>query len=153
MSAIRINKEDILYLVQAAMSREMGCNYQQDFFYFHNQSMRLRTPEDCKRLSILLDKENAKSICNRYYEKESNLSEYTNLHEFSYYDFDSEHWSVFDPVQVLKSIQYYIYQSCEHPEFKSSEAYSFLETLKDISISLISDNERFVWGTPERSVK
>jgi hypothetical protein len=35
-----------------------------------------------------------------------------------------------DPVVVLKQIDFYEYQSCEHPEWEDSEAYQFVNALR-----------------------
>jgi hypothetical protein len=53
-----------------------------------------------------------------------------------------------NPVQVLKAINCYQYQSCEHDEWKSSEAHAFIEALRSAAISALPGYEAAAWGAP-----
>lgn len=50
-----------------------------------------------------------------------------------------------DPVQVLKAISCLEYQSCEHPDWKNSEAKAFCEALKDRAIENLPGYDGAKW--------
>ena len=54
-----------------------------------------------------------------------------------------------DPVEVLKAIDCYSYQSCEHPEWEASEAHAFCASLRSCAISCLPGYEKAPWGAPE----
>ena len=70
--------------------------------------------------------ENRKSVNWRYAE-----DEWEEPYEFTRYE------GTFDPVKMLKVISCYEYQSCEHPEWKTSEARAFCEALTGRMIGMI----------------
>lgn len=49
------------------------------------------------------------------------------------------------PVQALKAIACYVYQSCEHPTWEQSEAYTFTEQFKSEAISRLPGYENADW--------
>jgi hypothetical protein len=65
----------------------------------------------------------------------------------------------YNPVQVLKAIHCLEYQSCEHPEWETSEARAFLKALEARTIRKIPGYDAAEWGPPpdpaelERRVK
>jgi len=141
MSAIRIDKECILYLVQAAQSNQVGTKNLQHFYYNYKGLKKIGYDHGFSRIATLLDIENAKSIFSRY-------SDFSRLSDFS-----SPKWSVFDPLQVIKSIDFFCYQSCEHEGFYDSEAYSFLKSLKNKAIDSLPGYDDKVWGIPPKGGK
>ena len=54
-----------------------------------------------------------------------------------------------EPVVILKTIACYEYQSCEHPEWETSEAKAFCETLRHIVITGLPGYEEAPWGWEE----
>jgi hypothetical protein len=54
----------------------------------------------------------------------------------------------FDSLQVLKACNCLEYQSCEHDEWEVSEAYAFLQALKDKAVRALPGYESAQWGTP-----
>ena len=51
-----------------------------------------------------------------------------------------------EPVRVLKLIDCYEYQSCEHPEWASSEAHSFCNSLRGAMIHMLPGYDDAPWG-------
>jgi hypothetical protein len=54
-----------------------------------------------------------------------------------------------EPVQVLKSCNAFRYQACEHDGWESSEACSFIDSLREKAISCLPGYEDASWGAPE----
>jgi hypothetical protein len=54
-----------------------------------------------------------------------------------------------DPVQVIKACDCFAYQSCETDDWKSSEAYYYIEALKDAALPPLAGYEDAVWGAPK----
>jgi hypothetical protein len=54
-----------------------------------------------------------------------------------------------DPVQVLKSCNAFRYQACEHAGWDASEACSFIDALREKAISCLPGYEDASWGAPE----
>jgi hypothetical protein len=50
-----------------------------------------------------------------------------------------------DPVVVLKAINCYRYQSCEHPGWGSSEAFAFCDALRERAIGCLSGYDAAPW--------
>ena len=77
------------------------------------------TRDNAGMWGALLVAENRRSVNHRYDEDE--LEE---PYEFTQYA------GTFNPVAILKALDCYEYQSCEHPEWKASEAKSFCNALR-----------------------
>ncbi len=54
-----------------------------------------------------------------------------------------------EPVQVLKAIQCYEYQSCEHGGWEASEAKAFCDSLRSRTISGLPGYDDAAWGIAE----
>lgn len=154
MSAYICEKHHITYLVSAAMSRSITRNY--GFSYYHNDHRHALPPGDyaaAADLANMLWLENIKSVSHRYPgESSATLPgpiEAESVIESR--DFSHWHWDRFDPVQVLKSIACYGYQSCEHPGWEESAAHAFCEALKSHCINSLPGYDAAVWGAPEKS--
>jgi hypothetical protein len=80
---------------------------------------RQLTPKTAGHVGAMLLAENRRSVNHRYDEEEIEEP----------YTFDLLPGRV-DPVVVLKAIQCYEYQTCEHPEWESSEAKEFCDALR-----------------------
>jgi hypothetical protein len=50
------------------------------------------------------------------------------------------------PVEVLKLISCFEYQSCEHPDWDESEAYAFCEALRHRMIDMLPGYDAAPWG-------
>ena len=57
------------------------------------------------------------------------------------------------PVEILKVIDCYEYQSCEHPEWETSEAKAYCQVLRSHMISCLPGYEEAPWGWEEDDEK
>jgi hypothetical protein len=58
-----------------------------------------------------------------------------------------------DPVQVLKAIRCYAYQTCETGDYEATEAYAFLNSLEQHCIASLPGYGDAAWGAPEEQVR
>lgn len=138
MSAFIVPKEHIHYLLEAANSMQAG-----RFSWWSKQIVdRRRLGADCSydQIGQMLWSENEKSFNARYNETDKTC--YYEVHKETYLH-------VFEPVQVIKSVKCYQYQSCEHSEWNDSEAKVFTDTLIDAAIRRLSGYDDALWGSPE----
>lgn len=56
---------------------------------------------------------------------------------------------VFAPVQVIKACDCYAYQSCEHDEWKTSEAKAYIDALRLTACRHLPGYEDARWGAPQ----
>jgi len=121
MSAWIVTKEHIDLLVAAAKGEDEMDGIEPD------------------ALGAMLWAENHKSVNCRY-------SEAT---EAPAYKFTPPRGKI-DPVVVLKQINCYAYQTCEHKEWEASKAYKFCENLKNAMIHSLPGYEAAPWGIGNR---
>lgn len=147
MSANRLDKEEILYIVMAAMRNSItrgSCRVRKPnghYYALNNNSYALAI-EVCE----MIDKENIKSLEARY-------DEICDPHHFNKSDFNKSPYIKFVPVQVLASINYVRYQNCEHPNWKKSDAKWFLDSLQGQVIQSLPGYQDAIWGVPESMYK
>jgi hypothetical protein len=156
MSAFIVERNHILYIMAAASGRLptpklyglQWCradghhrrwggqgNYQDNFHI------------EAARIAQLLYDENVRSYCYRY--KDAKAEEFADT--FTEKDLENNPYflRVFDPVQVIKSSHCLAYQSCEHPEWETSEAKRFLDSLESAAIHDLPGYDTAAWGAPE----
>jgi hypothetical protein len=100
----------------------------------HEGSRRELTYESAGRVGAMLLAENVRSVNHRYSEDE--LEEpylFTRLAGTA------------DPVQVLKAVDCYEYQACEHDEWPTSEAAAFCDALRRRMVHRIAGYETAAW--------
>ncbi len=154
MSAYIVDRNHILFLVLAAQSRRL--NPHGDFSWHHNNTTHRLSGHAYDRaaeVANMLWMENVKSVAHRYGDagglpgpKDQNYT--VRPHHFKR-DIPIE-ITTFDPVQVLKSIACYSYQTCEHEGWPVSEAHEFCRALKSCAIHALPGFEEANWGAPER---
>lgn len=143
MSVFVVPEEHVIYLVQTAVC--MDTDGIPGFEYYYKGKVTTLTIDDHAKLAQtanMLWRENVKSW-NYQYGETINLSEYC-IDPCKF----SRHPKPIEMVQVLKSCNYYIYQACEHPEWKSSKANTFISELKEHAIRRLPGYEEAVWGVP-----
>ena len=140
MSAQIISGRDVAYLLETARAAGRRESYGDHFRWYYEGQWRELKAEDCDRVGQLLWDENLASVSYRY-PKDFAVEIAAARDEGGYV---YRH-----PVQALVSLDYYEYQSCEHPGWKSSEAHAFVAYLKDKVIRLLPGYGQAVWGTPE----
>jgi len=140
-----------MYLLEAAQARRIN-RYGPLSWYYQGEWYKLDSGSTTEQLRVanMLWQENIKSVMYRYDD-----CSYDNLpgqtHES--YVLDEKDlrmaWDSLDPVQVLKACNFYSYQSCEHPEWESSEAKAFIDALKREAVTVIPGYEECEWGSPK----
>ncbi len=139
MSAYLVDENHINYLVGAALSRRIGGIH--GFYVYHDTE---------NNEPVKLTEENAREIGQRLWTE--------NYHSVSY-RYDPDTWPTplfsglkcvleYDPVQVLKSIHCYEYQTCEHSEWELSFAHKFCVTLSKAAINSLTGFDDAEWGAP-----
>lgn len=137
MSAFEVDATHIDVLVSAALQRIHGETLRwyhgelpqtepgealpsrEDYIESLNRMRREVTQETAETWGATLVAENRRSVNHRY-----NEDELEPLYTFT------EYAGTFNPVKILGAISCYEYQACEHPEWKTSEAYGFCEALR-----------------------
>ncbi len=104
----------------------------------HKRRARELNRETVGRVGAMLAVENRRSMDHRYDE-----TELEDLYEFTSYKGN------IDPVAVLKAIQCYEYQSCEHPEWETSEAHEFCQALRSAAIDKLPGYSEAQWEVTE----
>lgn len=97
--------------------------------------------EECNRRGAVLWDENWRSLEARYEDPSADWARET----YAYSRIWPRHWN---PVEVLKAIACYEYQSCEHDAWEGSEARRFCAVLRDRMISELPGYEAAPWGVP-----
>jgi hypothetical protein len=153
MSAYIVDKNHIVYLVQAAMQNAGGhASYGPMHWYFGNPTQHDAIPSGdyikAAEVANMLWRENIASVSYRYPEDKTSatLPGPVDREEITERDFILGR--IIRPVQVLKSCQCFDYQSCEHPGWKASEARAFIEALKARAINSLPGYEEAEWGAP-----
>lgn len=134
MSAFIVSKRHIDLLLTAGLA--YGKQYALRWRVDGMRDCRELTPETASAVGVMLWAENYKSVNHRYDEKDIE----SELYEFKPYRAKVE------PVAVLKAVRCFEYQSCEHPEWEESEAFSFCEALKAAAVAVLPGYEEAAWA-------
>lgn len=154
MSAYVVDREHIMYLVEAARS-DIGGVRRLDGLRWRsgpalNELPRDATPEECRRVAQMLWDANIHGVNCRYPDSEEGLPGPNEDYIIRAEDFRDRHWrQPFDPIQVLKACQCYAYQTCEDPEWEKTEAYMFIKALKEVATNCLPGYEDCKWGAPQ----
>jgi hypothetical protein len=161
MSAYICDKNHIIYLVSAAMSRRLGSHH--GTFSWHwgqNRTNMQRGELRCSDYAAAADiantlwRENIRSVSYRYPGDKTSATlpgPITNDWIITVDDFHT--FVEIDPVQVFKSIHCLEYQSCEHPEWEESEACAFLRSLAKSAACSLVGYDAAAWGAPEQRAR
>lgn len=105
------------------------------------------TDATADQVGAMLAAENRRSVDHRYDENE--LEEF---YVFTRYPGSGDRGSVgsprLEPVQILKALSCYEYQSCEHPEWEQSEAHDFCQALRHAAINALPGYDDAAWEIP-----
>lgn len=106
----------------------------------YKERMRVLNDRTADRVGQMLWAENHRSIQFRY-------AEYPAVEVGEPYVYDDQRflWTHIDPVAVLKAIDCYEYQSCEHPQWRESEAWAFCQVLRSVAIDALPGYEEAAW--------
>lgn len=157
MSAYICDRDHIVYLIEAALSHEIGRSGGGTFSWYHrgapNSADRHKQLgggeyERAAEIANMLWMENIKSVSHRYPGESSATLPGPIDENFVIEPGDFRVFRRIRPIQVLKACKCYAYQSCEHPEWEQSEAYAFIESLKESAIASLPGYEDAEWGAP-----
>lgn len=105
-----------------------------------DRTRREVTDDNAGMWGAALVAENRRSVNHRYEE-----DEIEEPYEFTQYA------GTFNPVAILSAISCYEYQACEHPEWKTSEAYDFCEALRRKMIRMLPGYDKAPWEVTDAS--
>lgn len=100
----------------------------------YNELRRELTPETASQVGQMLWAENVRSVNHRYSE-----DDWEQVYEYE------RRGLVPEPVQVLKALACFEYQSCEHPEWRRSEAHAFVQALEARVIRCLPGYDEAAW--------
>jgi len=128
MSAFVVSEAHIDYLIEAGLT--LPGHYGPLRWFApgagtYQQRVRELRPDNASEVGLMLWAENHRSVSYRYDEVQATPA-YRFVHRYRPLRID--------PVVVLKAVNCLDYQSCETPDWKQTEAYAFLESLKETAI-------------------
>lgn len=145
MSCFMVGKKDIDVIVQAAFRGPLGVSQRWNPPNFKGYTLKF---DQLNELGETLVKENLSSVHYRYPDTETNpddtpgpFAQYW-LAEYKY----QKPKRLLTAVEGLAAVNYYEYQSCEHPEWGNSEAYRFCDALRRDLIRELPGYEQAPWG-------
>lgn len=164
MSAFVVDKPHIDAMIRRALAMPQGHGplswYAKDPRKLHHEELqkeyRQLTHDNADAVGQMLVDECVKSVSYRYQDdKVTNLPGPCDAYWLIPYKYEHpfRHRTP-TPVEALKLINCYEYQSCEHPEWEDSEAYLFCESLKSSMIGMLPgyDDAPWEWREPVRQV-
>ena len=143
MSCFMVPDDHLRLMVQAARDMTRARRHGNMSWYWrrHPEDTRLERSdldtlqESADRVMAMLRDENEKSVRFRYVDsKPEEMLPNTIPAYFPVVDA-----SMIRPVWVMKAIQSYRYQSCEHPTWEQSEAFAFCESLEQAMIHALPE--------------
>ena len=145
MSAFIVKRELISYLLDAAMT--LGNYGDNTFHYFHQNQWQKLTSDNATEVGQKLWDACITNVSQLYPNTE--LPELPGTTEETFVYTHEPKVRQVDPVQVLKSVQHYTYQSDNTSDWDESEAASFVSALTTMAIMKLPGYDTAVWGVPE----
>lgn len=150
MSAYVVNRDHIWFLVEAAAGHVLNENNPNAgglswYFNGHRHEIPHSFHQRQAEVGQMLWDENVKSVSHRYPDCDGKELPGPIDCDFQYGQHDSKAFARISAVAVLKACDGYEYQSCEHPGWESSEAHSFLESLRHRAIGALPGYDDAQW--------
>jgi len=115
------------------------------FGWYHNNQRHELTGDNASEVGQMLLDECIKSVMYRYEDsKVTDLPGRTDAEYLIPFQFNLS-YNPPTPVQTLKLLSCYEYQSCEHPEWETSEAYAFCQALRHGTIDRLPGYDEAPW--------
>lgn len=130
MSCFIVSARHISALIQYALSPKRRERVFHSFYRYNVQTGEDWTPQE---LGALLQAENTKSWNARYREAVEPAFQFTRAAELS-------------PVEILKAVQCYEYQSCEHDGWEGSDAHKIARLIYETAVGELPGYEQASWG-------
>ena len=151
MSAFIVDRNHIRYLVASALWVAGKAGSIDRFSWYHHETRHELTSVNATEVGQMLWDENIVSVKYRYPEFGGPADplpgpmneDFVYLHKVAPVGFKPE------LAQVMKSIDCYSYQSCEHPDWESSSAWAFVQELRKRTSCVLPGYEEAEWGAPE----
>jgi hypothetical protein len=151
MGAYIVDRDLIRYLVSAATADGIGdCA----FLWHHSgghEELRVADHEREAEVGRMLWTENIASVSHRY-PGETTDTLPGPIGETFAYDTHERWRGTIRPVELLKAIACYCYQTCEHPGWADSSAKAFCEALRHYAIAALPGYREAPWGEPREAV-
>lgn len=141
MSAFIVGKEHINAILLAGLS--VRCK---PFTWYYNEEKRQLTSDNADEIGQMLLDENAASVAHRY--PNDSLSQLPGkinsewLLPFTYHPIVNKMPTT---IEAIKLIICLAYQSCEHPDWKTSKAKAFCQALKEILVRQLPGYDEAPW--------
>lgn len=143
MSAFIVNRTHLDYLVTAAFTLS-GRDTPRWFWNNHWHELEY---DNATQLGTMLAAENHASVTYRYPSlSEAEMADSPPIEPYTFRRYPRRP----DPIQVLKAIACYEYQSCEHPGWEQSQAHAFCQALREQAIWALPGMDKAHWEIPER---
>lgn len=158
MSAFIVSKRHVDALVEAGLRPEYAGAR---FSWYHDAERHELTLSNADEVGAMLWAENVRSVEHRYehvVEAGESLPGTYQLETIApgiepievpewvgEYRYDMRTRQL-DPVAVLKLVQCFDYQSCEHDDWRESSAFAYCQTLKDKLIGMLPGYDAAKWG-------
>ena len=148
MSAYVVDKAHINAMVQFGLLHIH--HYHGPMVWYHNGESHYLTRETEDAVGQMLLDECVRSVCYRY--EDCSITDLPGRTDAEYLlPFQAYPiYNVPSPVEALKLIACYDYQSCEHPEWPQSESYQFCDSLRDLAVNQLPGYDDAPWSwTPQ----
>ena len=130
MSACIVDPHVIRYLLEAALSSpRTWASPHRAFSWFHNKENHLVSDNNASEIGQMLLDENAASFTHRYADLIPTL-DHDPLAAVDPYNHIRIRPFDWDPIQTIKTVDYFDYQSSEHHEWEGCKAKAFLDDLR-----------------------
>lgn len=140
MSAFVVDKAHINAIVRSGLAVRY-----KPLRWYHDKEWRELTSDNASAVGQMLLEECIKSVCHRY--EDSDITDLPGRNDAEYiipFGFRMS-YNPPTPVETLKIIDCYSYQSCEHPDWEESEAYQFCESLRSSTIDRLPGYDDAPW--------
>ena len=143
MSAYVVEKSHINAMLNSWLHSRYGARWH------HDGKWHELTTENANQVGQMLLDENIKSVSYRY--KDSQLTDLPSRTDTEYLIPFEHHFThrIPSPIEAIKITHCYDYQSCEHPEWKTSEAKVFCDSLIDVKLSELPGYDAAPWDWQE----
>ena len=151
MSAYIVDRDHIAYLVAAAQSNQIGSRHGKFGWLCPRLGWRhFDSNQGAEAVGQMLWDECIKSVSARYPGADPQELPGVIGEDYTFHDSDVPimHRPI-NPVDVLKAISCYDYQSCEHEGWEKSEAHNFCEALHHAAVNALPGYDDAPWGAPE----
>ena len=140
MSAFVVNKSHINAIIQAGLAVS-----DRPFTWYYNGETHTLTDDNASQVGQMLLDECVHSVCYRYEDDTiADLPGRTNAEWLIPFEYHFTHRRP-TPLEALSIISCYEHQSCEHPEWETSEAKAFCSALRHCTISRLPGYDDAPW--------